>query len=485
MNYIKNKKNLRYLSPQELDNVELSASQYSKGAIIFLLSSAIAIFVFFVNLTIGDNSNIVFGWIFNFFVGLIGDLGLWLMLMIMVGNLLLHVWTKYIDKGKRASKLSEFYQRENAVHTLLYVIGVFYMAMHTLHTNVPGFVGLEIIVGAHTGDTVISFIVLPVSWIILTGAVFMPFLVNYGLLEFVGTLLEPLMRPAFRLPGKAALSAVASLFTTTTLAVLITNRLYKQKVFTEQETIILATSFCTVSIGFTHLVVATAGMSHYFMLIFATGVVICFILAAIMIRIPPLSQKRQTYSDGSMQIEEDSTIDTKYNSKTVSKSVRRSLKRAYTANSPLVEISKNVSDCLKIIPQVMTMISAVGITALIIAEYTPIFRWLGLIFQPLIMLLQIPDAAAIAPSIPVGIAEMFLPVLLIAGQVDTLTEQARFFVTTISIVQIVFFAETASVILAVKMPISVKELVIVFFERTLLAMPLVAVAAHIFVPSTL
>ena len=465
----------------ELDKIKLSGPQYARGAVTFLIFSSIAVFVFFVNLTIGENSNIVFGWIFNFFVDLLGNFGLWVMTVVMAGNLVLHVWAKYIDRGKSGSAISKFYAGDKPLYTFIYLVGVFYMVVFTLHTNLPGFVGPDIFVSGGTGGTVISHIVLPVGWIILTGAVFMPLLINFGLLDLMGTLLDPLMRPLFKLPGKGALDATASLFTATTIAVLITNRLYKAKIYTEREAIILATSFCTVSIGFTHLVVSTAGMSHYFVHIFATSMVVCFILAAIMIRIPPLSRKKQAYIDGTLQTEEERMSGARFTSKTLSVSFDRAFKRAYTASNPLVEVRKNVVDALKIIPTVMTMISAIGITALIIAEYTPVFQWMGFVFRPIIALLQIPDAAAIAPSIPVGIAEMFLPVLLIAGQVDVISEQARFFVTTVSIVQIIFFAETASVILAAKLPVSVKELVICFFERTLLAMPLVALATHLLV----
>lgn len=470
------------LTVQELDGIKLNSWQYLKGILSFILFSGIAIFVFFVNVTIGDESNIVFVWIFNFFVNILGNFGLWLILFIMIVNMALHVWAKYIYKGDKTSKLYQFYKGENFIYTILYAVGIFYMSVFTFNVTFVDFYGPNIFVGNHTGGTVISHIVLPVGWIILVGAVFMPFLVNFGLLEFFGTLLDPLMRPIFKLPGKASLNAITSMFTAATLAVLITSKLYKQNVYTARETVILATSFCTVSIGFTHLVVATAGMSHMFVQIYTTVLVVCFILVAIMIRIPPLSRKSTAYYNGIEQTEEEVKADAKFTSKTINKSVDRALKRAYTAKNPLKEVIVNCVDAAKIIPQVTTLISAVGISALILAEYTPIFQWLGVIFIPIISLLQIPDAALIAPSLPVGLAEMFLPVLLIASNVDIISEQARFFITTVSLVQIIFFAETASVMIAAKVPISVKELVICFFQRTLIAMPLVAIATHILIP---
>ena len=37
------------------------------------------------------------------------------------------------------------------------------------------------------------------------GAVFLALLVGYGLLEFIGVLMQPVMRPVWRTPGRSAL----------------------------------------------------------------------------------------------------------------------------------------------------------------------------------------------------------------------------------------------------------------------------------------
>ena len=469
------------MSSTELDQIKLEKHQYTKGLILFSLFSAIAIFVFFVQLTIGDESQIVFGFIFGFFITLLGDVGFWVLTVILTVNLILHIWTRYIRRDKAHKALANYYEGDTRAHTFLYTLGTLYVVLFTLHQTVPAFIGPEIIVGSSTGGSVIPPIVLGVLWIILVGAVFMPFLINYGLLEFIGALLEPLMRPIFKLPGKAALNAVASFLTSSSLAVLITGRLYRQGIYTKREAATVATCFSSVSIGFAFLVFDTAGVGHYFLQIFASSFVIAFILAAIVIRIPPLSRKTLIYHDGREQTEEDRRSELRYSSKTFTRSINRAVKRAYTANNALFEIKHSIMDGAKVIPQVLSMISAVGVSALIIAEYTRIFHWVGIVFQPLIMILQIPDAAAIAPSMPIGLAEMFLPVLLIAGDIDIISEQARFFVSLVSMVQIIFFSETASVMLATKLPISLKELVICFFQRTLLAMPLAALATHLFV----
>ena len=74
---------------------------------------------------------------------------------------------------------------------------------------------------------------------------------------------------------------------------------------------------------------------------------------------------------------------------------------------------------------------------------------------------------------------MFLPVLLIADKVSNLAIGARYVVTAVSIVQIIFFAETVVVMMASKLPLKLGELVIVFLERTVLGIIFASAFMHI------
>lgn len=85
----------------------------------------------------------------------------------------------------------------------------------------------------------------------------------------------------------------------------------------------------------------------------------------------------------------------------------------------------------------------------------------------------------IAPSFPVGIAEMFLPVLLIKNNVDMIHPGARYVVVAVSIVQIIFFSETVVVMMATKLPLKLRELIIVFIERTILGIIFASLFARI------
>ena len=142
-------------------------------------------------------------------------------------------------------------------------------------------------------------------------------------------------------------------------------------------------------------------------------------------------------------------------------------------------IKASLIDGYLVFPKVLSLLTAIGITGLIVAEYTPFFNWMGALFVPLLQLLRIPNAVEIAPSFPIGIAEMFLPVLLIADKVEVLDIGARFMVAVVSMVQIIFFSETIVVMMATKLPIKLTELVICFIERTLIAIPIAAVFMHL------
>ncbi len=329
------------------------------------------------------------------------------------------------------------------------------------------------------GGSVIPPIVVGVLWIILVGAVFMPLLLNYGAIELIGALLEPFMRPLFRIPGKATLDASASFVSSSSLAVLITARLYKQKVYSQRETVAITTCFSAVSIGFAYLVIDTAGMSHMFTEIYVLSFLFLFIIAAVIVRVPPISRKLNTYVDNTEQRLDEIESDARLDGKIFQRAISRAIKRASTAKPLMSEVKSSLSDSIRIIPKVLSMLSCIGVSALILAEYTPVFEYIGLIFYPILELFQVPEAKLVSASIPVGIAEMFLPVLLIADKVDIIPEATRFFICIVSMVQIIFFSETATVMLASKLPIKFHELIICFIERTLLAIPLAAIAMHI------
>ncbi|NLB23202.1 MAG: YjiH family protein, partial [Clostridium sp.] len=63
--------------------------------------------------------------------------------------------------------------------------------------------------------------------------------------------------------------------------------------------------------------------------------------------------------------------------------------------------------------------------------------------------------------------------------IDVIHPGARYIVVAVSIVQIIFFAETVVVMMATKLPLKLKELIIVFFERTFFGIIFAALFARL------
>lgn len=97
-------------------------------------------------------------------------------------------------------------------------------------------------------------------------------------------------------------------------------------------------------------------------------------------------------------------------------------------------------------------------------------------FIPLLELLQIPEATEAAQTVVVGFADMFLPAILGSG---IETEMTRFIIACLSVTQLIYLSEVGALLLGSKLPINMKDLVIIFLLRTLITLPIIALIAHL------
>ncbi|WP_271401849.1 YjiH family protein [Salinicoccus roseus] len=456
-------------------SLALNKRRYLIGISRFIFFTTIAVLIFFIPFQINGNTEILFGYIYNFLIEFFGIVGIWIISALILGNAVLGFTGKFISK--EGSRLHAFYKKDSKMYIPIYFLGALYSTLYTLQVSIPAFNGPAAIVGPGTGE-LMSGIALAVMWVIPLGAIFIPFFVNYGSIDFVGTLLQPIMRPIFKVPGKSAIDAITSFLTSSSVAVLFTTKLYNMKYYTKKEAAVITTSFSAVSIGFAAVVIDTAGLMDHFSKVYFSSFLVAFIIAFIMIRIPPLSLKKNVYIDGSEQEAEARSTET-YSRNTLGIAFGSAIDQAADSNEFFSEIKKSLMEGLAVLPKVLSMLFAIGVSVLILAEYTPTFEIIGSVIAPFIQLLNVPDAALIAPSLALGLAEMFLPVLYIADMVGTLDIQARYFVTAVSMVQIIFFAETGAVMLSTGLPLKLWELIVIFTLRTLIAMPLVAIFMHL------
>ncbi|WP_077623517.1 YjiH family protein [Sediminibacillus massiliensis] len=333
--------------------------------------------------------------------------------------------------------------------------------------------GHEAIYSPDTGGFILGDLLHVLFSVFLFAGLFLPLLLNYGLLELFGTILSKIMRPLFKLPGRSSIDSLASWLGDGTIGVLLTSKQYEEGYYTKREAAVIGTTFSIVSITFTLVVVSEVNLMHMFIPFYGTVLLSGFIAALIMPRIPPLSRKADTYVDNSGGVK-DEEIPEGYNIFTWG--YQSAVSRGKQETSVLKFFKQGTQNTLDMWMGVAPVVMAFGLIALILAEYTPVFQWLGVPFIPLLELMQVPYAQEASQTILVGFADMFLPAI-IGSSIES--ELTRFVIAALSVTQLVYMSEVGGLLLGSKVPVNFKDLVIIFLERTLITLPIIVLIAHI------
>lgn len=308
---------------------------------------------------------------------------------------------------------------------------------------------------------------MPVGIVIPIGALFLTFLLAYGLLEAVGTLMEPVMKPIFKIPGKSAIDAVASFAGSYSVGLLITSRVYKSGMYSAKEAAIIATGFSTVSATFMLIVAKTLNLVDYWGVFFFSTLAVTFAVTVITVRLPPL----RGMNNDSQANSKDSNSSKPLLIEALNKGVSIASK-----SEPIHKlIYTNVVNGLLMSTRVVPSILAMGMLGLLAAKYTPIFDVLGVVLWPVVWLFEGEQAFEVSSIIASGLAEMFLPAL----QGGEFGLQTRFVIGSVSIASILFLSASIPCILAAEIPLGLGKMVSIWFLRTIFSIPMAYLITHL------
>lgn len=332
----------------------------------------------------------------------------------------------------------------------------------------------QLIWGPDTGGLILFDLINGLFVIFLVAGFILPFLTEFGLLEFLGVYLTKVMRPLFNLPGRSAVDAVASWVGDGTIGVALTSKQYKEGYYTAREAAAIATSFSAVSITFSLVVVQNIGMMDKFGFFYLIAAVVGIICALIVPRIPPLSRISDSYYHNDESHSADEVIPDGYTK--FEWGMYNAIKQAKHNGDFKQYIVSGAETVFSLWMGVIPTIMAIGTVALIISETTPIFQWLGLPFQPILELLQVPMAQEASQTMVIGFTDMVLPSIMAA---EIHAPMTQFIIGAMSIVQLIYMSETGAVILGSDLELSFLDLFIIFIERTIIALPIIVLLAHI------
>jgi nucleoside recognition membrane protein YjiH len=335
-------------------------------------------------------------------------------------------------------------------------------------------VGPDMIHSEHTGALVLNDLLPVLFSVFILAGLLLPLLLNFGLLELVGTLLTKVMRPLFGVPGRSAVNCVASWLGDGSVGILMTARQYEDKYYTQKEAAIIGTTFSAVSITFCLVVIGQVKLEHLFAPFYLTVCLAGFVAAIIVPRLPPLRFKQDVYVDDSPA---DKDAEATPEGKTLFKhALDVALEKAQKAPGVKGTLHEGVCNALDMLFAVLPVVMAVGTLALIVAEYTSVFQVLGTPFVPYLELLNVPEAEKAAQTIVVGFADMFIPSILAAGSIES--DVTRFIVAAMSVTQLIYMSEVGALLLGSKIPVNLFELFAIFILRTLVTLPVICLMAH-------
>ncbi|WP_431030537.1 YjiH family protein [Lysinibacillus sp. LZ02] len=310
----------------------------------------------------------------------------------------------------------------------------------------------------------------PVSLLVPIGGVFLAFLVGYGLLEFIGVFMQPIMRPLFKTPGRSAIDAVASFVGSYSLGILITNRIYLEGKYTKREAAIIVTGFSTVSVTFMVVIAKTLELMDIWLTYFWVSLIITFTVTAITTRIPPISRIPNECAPGATPQPEKMIKKERFKH-----AWAEAMEVVNTTPALPQNIWINLRDGLRMVMNILPTIMSVGLLGMLLALYTPVFDVIGLIFYPFTWALQMPEPMLTAKAAALSVSEIFLPALIAAGSM----EFTRFVVAVVSVSAILFFSAMIPCILSTEIKVSIPHLIFTWFVRVVLTLILVTPVAMI------
>ena len=437
---------------------------------LFLALSALGVFIFITPISTENGMKVPIALLANWLAGYTEAFIHWFAFIVFIiaalGSIIMHFIPQ---RGPR--KIWDSLFRVHWFWTIMRVLAVVFAAAFLFQ------VGPESL----TSDVTAGVLIDPVSGLVtfmfilfLFAGLLLPLLTDFGLLEFFGSMMVKIMRPIFKIPGRSAIDCLASWVGDGTIGVLLTSKQYEEKNYTGREAATIATTFSVVSITFCLVVVETIGIEAYFLEFYASVILCGLILAVIMPRIYPLKQKADTLIDGSEVPKNREEVQEGYN--VVSYGLHNALSKA-DSNRNLGKMVKNgFVNVLEMWFAVTPIIMAFGTIALVLAEFTSFFRILGMPFEPILALLQIPEANEAAQTMIVGFADMLLPSILGSG---IESEMTRFFIATVSVTQLIYMSEVGGLILGTKLPLKLWDLFVIFLIRTIISIPIIAAIAHL------
>lgn len=428
------------------------------GLVQMVVMSAIGILMFFVPVDIGGRSTILFDHAARYVQNEFRPLALAALFAMMIYGAL----APFV-RGSWQKSVSE------RVISLFKLFGLLLAILHVLPALHPA---LDVLPEAWKAKDMLPFLFetlsLGLAMIIPIGALALAFLIGFGLLEMVGVVMQPVMRKIWKTPGFSAIDAVASFVGSYSVGLLITDQVYKSGKYNAREAAIIATGFSTVSAAFMVVVARTLDLMGAWNFYFWSAFVITFAITAISARLPPITRisAQGGVVDDVMPLGERLRF-----------AVQSGVEVSRQAGKPWHVLWTHFLAGVRMASAILPAIMGIGLTGLLLAKYTPVFDIIGYLLYPFTWLSALEQPLLAAKAMASGLAEMFLPAILLKGANADIV--LRYVVAVVSVSSVIFFSGLVPCILATSIPLNIGQMLLVWLQRTILGIVLASACGYL------
>ncbi len=472
----------------------------------FILFSAFGVFAFFINVYIPEYQITIGGWEWGFVKGqsnvLCSHLTNFIKAALYTGNFKFMpfvVWAigayAVVDlfwlRPEKAWKTTKI----NAVFAVFKIIGFLVLSLVVINiyfneclTNVAAlgwlFQPVDAL-GTSIANFVMDKILVTICISIPCASLVLPFLCDYGLVDFVGVFVRLIMRPVFKLPGRAAIIMVTAFLGNFSAGHIAVNDQYKSGRMTERESVCIDTSLSTVSVGFllalatnTGLVNADLWGKSYWNTYFWVAFLITLLVALVGVRIYPLNKIPDNYYPGATPNPE------KIIREGIGKAaLLEALDIAENQDNVFKRIGYIMKETLNVLGTVAAGTSFWGTFGVVLYIFTPIVGWLGYIFWPFFRIFGFTGAelSTACTGAMISLVEVTVPALLVS--VGEWSMRLRFMLAVLPVTSIIFLASFVPCCMGTEVPVKFSHLLIIWLERMILSIIITGIFAVILFPA--
>ncbi len=209
----------------------------------------------------------------------------------------------------------------------------------------------------------------------------------------------------------------------------------------------------------------------YWNLYFWTAFLITLLVSLIGVRIYPLRQIADTFYPGVSPNPELSIR--KHLFQVAGEEALKTAEHQESLGRRIVYMMKETIGVLGTVASGTAFFATAGV---LLYTYTPLIRWTGCIFYPL-MRLSIPASEAVTActGAAVSLIEVTLPALLVT--VGEWSLRTRYMMAVIPVTSIIFLASFVPCLMATDIPVSFKDMILIWLERMLLSVVITGIFA--------